>query len=403
MSNETALFNDLVEKSSQELLGVTQHSSKIIVDQTKQIKSSLQDFGQLVQNFDEMHKHIERIASEIHSISRESGENFSTIKNVNSEMTSLVSEFHAINGLIKTINSIADQTNLLALNATIEAARAGEHGKGFAVVANEVKELSRTAKQANEKIQTAIGDIGGTIVKLSELLEKTLSRIETSSQNIQGTTINVETLSNENSVLHKRVINTKNVFEGVGQVSELLECELNQLSTIGSTYRYLSVLMRAKGFFNGHEDPVARFEEATKDVAEQFSHRFQVENDEYRLTQNDILISSTDLKGLITFANDKFYEIAQYERGSLIGKPHNIIRHPDMPKFGFSDLWQTIQAGDLWHGVVLNRGRLGRSYWVRATVFPCFEGNKIIGYISVRSTPSVDEIERAKKVYKKVP
>jgi hypothetical protein len=74
-----------------------------------------------------------------------------------------------------------------------------------------------------------------------------------------------------------------------------------------------------------------------------------------------------------------------------------------MPKGGFADLWSTIQAGDIWQGVVINRAKSGRYYWVRAIVFPCFENNKIVGYISVRSAPSSSEIERAKKVYRKIP
>jgi PAS domain S-box-containing protein len=397
------MFNDLVEKSSQELLSVTGHSSKVINDQISQIRTSLNDFNQLTQSFDSIHRHIGSINTEVNTIARDASENSGTIQKVNFEMNGLVNEFNSINGLIKTINSIADQTNLLALNATIEAARAGEHGKGFAVVANEVKELSRTAKQANEKIQSAITNIGETIVKLSEFLKTTQVRIEASSQYVQQTTTSVNAISQDNAYLQKKIAQTQSLFEGLGQVSEVLDLELNQLTTIGSTYRFLSVLMRAKGLFNGHEDPVERFETATRELPVKFPNRFNAADEEYRLTSNDILISSTDLKGIITFANDKFYEIAEFETGSLMGQPHNIIRHPDMPKGGFADLWTTIQAGDLWHGIVINRGHNGRVYWVRATVFPCFENNKIVGYISVRSSPSNSEIERAKRVYRKIP
>ncbi len=402
MNRDTVMFNDLVEMSSQELLSVTNHSSKVISDQITQIRSSLDDFNQLTESFDSIHLHIGTINSEVNTIARDASENAGTIQKVNFEMGSLVNEFNAINGLIKTINSIADQTNLLALNATIEAARAGEHGKGFAVVANEVKELSRTAKQANEKIQYAITNIGETIIKLSDFLKQTQVRIETSSQYVQQTTSSVAAISHDNSFLQQKIAQTQALFEGLGEVSQVLDLELNQLSTIGSTYRFLSVLMRAKGLFAGHEDPVERFDIATKDLPEKFPKRFRTIEEEYRLTANDILISSTDLKGKITFANDKFYEIAEFEPGSLMGQPHNIIRHPDMPKGGFADLWTTIQAGDLWHGVVLNRGAKGRIYWVRATVFPCFENKKIIGYLSVRSAPTTSEIERAKRVYRKI-
>jgi PAS domain-containing protein len=403
MSRENVMFNDLVEMSSQELLSVTNHSSKVISNQIDQIRTSLNDFNQLTKSFDSIHRHIGTINTEVTTIAQDAKENAGTIKKVNTEMNGLVTEFQGINGLLKTINSIADQTNLLALNATIEAARAGEHGKGFAVVANEVKELSRTAKQANEKIQTAINNIGETILKLSDFLKQTQARIEASSSYVQETTVSVSAISKDNSYLQQKINQTQALFEGLGEISLVLDLELNQLTTIGSTYRFLSVLMRAKGLFTGHEDPVERFETATTELPEQFPNRFKQVEEEYRLTSNDILISSTDLKGNITFANEKFYEIAQFPNGSLMGKPHNIIRHPDMPKGGFADLWSTIQSGDLWHGIVINKGYGGRVYWVRATVFPCFENDRIVGFISVRSAPSAGEIERAKRVYRKIP
>ncbi len=402
-NKNNTMFNDLVEKSSLELINVTNHSTSVIENQISQIRSSLNDFGHLTKSFESINKNINTINQEVTTISRDAQENSKTIQNVNVEMNGLITEFHSINSLIKTINSIADQTNLLALNATIEAARAGEHGKGFAVVATEVKELSRTAKQANEKIQSAINNIGETILKLSQFLKQTQVRIESSNQFVQETNKSVTSISQDNTFLQTKIKQTQSIFEGLGNVSDILNLEMNQLSTIGSTYKFLSILMRAKGLFNGHEDPIVRFEELGKDLNEKFPQRFLKSEEEYRLTENDILISSTDLRGIITFANESFYRVAQYEPGSLMGRPHNVIRHPDMPRGGFADLWNVIKSGELWHGIVLNRGAKGRIYWVRATVFPCFENNKIIGYISVRSMPTQQEIERAKKVYRKIP
>ncbi len=402
MSAENILFNDLVEKSGKELLNITKHSATTIENQMVSIKESVNDFTGLVTNFDNINKHISTISSEVNTIADFSSTNVNTIKSVTQEMNSLVNEFNQINGLIKTINSIADQTNLLALNATIEAARAGEHGKGFAVVANEVKELSRTAKQANERIQSAITQIGETIVKLSKNLENTKDKIETSSQFINDTRNSVIEIGKDNQFLQSRVSNTLHLFKGLSQVSEGLNTEIRQLTTIGDTYKYLTALMKSKGLFKNHEDPVERFEKLTLEMTDIFPQRFTKIQNEYNLAPDDVLISSTDTKGWITFANDKFYEVAQFEPGTLMKKPHNIIRHPDMPKTGFADLWQTIQSGNIWHGVVLNRSNKGRDYWVRAIVFPCYENEKIIGYISIRSMPLRAEIERAKKVYRKL-
>jgi PAS domain S-box-containing protein len=403
MSDVNSLFNDLVSSSTMELQNITRSSSVAIKEQIKSIKESLGDFDTVAKSFNSINSHITTINNEINTIASYSKSDMVTIDDVTNEMLGLVKEFNEIGGLIKTINSIADQTNLLALNATIEAARAGEHGKGFAVVANEVKELSRTAKLSNEKIQGAITKIGDTVQKLSENLKATKGRIGESNIYVNQTLQSVSEISRDQSTLQQKVTNTLDRFNKIQTVSGALNTDINELSTIGQTYRNLITLMKVKGIFVRHEDPVIRFEEATKALPIVFPNRFMLENQpETRLSLDDVLISSTDSKGNITFANARFYQVAEYEHGSLLGKPHNIIRHPDMPKAGFADLWTTIQAGDLWHGIVINRAKGGSPYWVRAIVFPCFNGEEIEGYISIRVAPSIDEVERAKRVYRKI-
>jgi PAS domain S-box-containing protein len=403
MSDVNSLFNDLVSSSTMELQNITKSSSVAITEQLRSIKESLVDFDTVAKSFNSINTHINTINNEINTIASYSKSDMATIDDVTNEMLGLVQEFNEIGALIKTINSIADQTNLLALNATIEAARAGEHGKGFAVVANEVKELSRTAKLSNEKIQGAITKIGDTVQKLSENLGATKGRIGESNIYVNQTLQSVSEISRDQGTLELKVSNTLDRFNKIQNFSSALNSEINELITIGQTYRFLITLMRVKGIFVRHEDPVLRFEEATKALPVQYANRFMVEpRPETRLGPNDVLISSTDLKGNITFANARFYQVAEYEPGSLIGRPHNIIRHPDMPKAGFADLWTTIQAGDLWHGVVINRSKNGAPYWVRAIVFPCFSGDKIDGFISIRVAPEPSEIERAKNVYRKI-
>ena len=113
------------------------------------------------------------------------------------------------------------------------------------------------------------------------------------------------------------------------------------------------------------------------------------------------LVSETDAKGIITFANDDFCRIAGYQVDQLIGKPHNIVRHPDMPKAAFKDLWDTVQAGKVWSGFVKNKCKNGSDfYWVYATVFPITRSDGSKGYISCRVKPSDDEIRRAEALYK---
>ncbi len=115
---------------------------------------------------------------------------------------------------------------------------------------------------------------------------------------------------------------------------------------------------------------------------------------------NGVIVSKTDTKGIITYANDAFVEISGFTREELIGKSHNIVRHPDMPPSAFKWLWDTLKEERPWRGVVKNRCKNGDHYWVRATVAPIVEGGKIIGYVSVRKAPTRNQIAEAEALYK---
>lgn len=114
---------------------------------------------------------------------------------------------------------------------------------------------------------------------------------------------------------------------------------------------------------------------------------------------NGIIVSETDLKGIITYANRKFCEIAGYTREELKGKNHNIIRHPDMPKAAFQDLWNTIQSGKEWTGVVKNLRKDGLYYWVHSYITPAVKDGEVIGYIAARKPATPLEIEEAENEY----
>lgn len=118
------------------------------------------------------------------------------------------------------------------------------------------------------------------------------------------------------------------------------------------------------------------------------------------LDQDTIIVSQTDEKGVITFANTDFCKIAGYDLDELVGKQHNIVRHQDMPKWAFEDLWKTIKAGKIWKGIVKNKTKNGGFYWVNATVFPSRDVDGTIRYISVRIKPTVEEIQNAENLYK---
>jgi PAS domain S-box-containing protein len=108
------------------------------------------------------------------------------------------------------------------------------------------------------------------------------------------------------------------------------------------------------------------------------------------------IVSKTDLKGTITYVNDIFCEIAQYTKDELIGKPHNIVRHPDMPKKAFEELWDNLKNGKKWQGKVKNRAKDGSEYFVNATISPLYDalGENIIGYIGIRFLTTDDENEK---------
>ena len=119
------------------------------------------------------------------------------------------------------------------------------------------------------------------------------------------------------------------------------------------------------------------------------------------LKSDDFLVSQTDAKGVILFANEDFCKIAGYKLEELVGKQHNVVRHPDMPKAAFKGLWETVKNNNIWTGYVKNRTKDGGYYWVFATVFPKYDNiNKQTTYISCRRKPSADEIQTAEALYK---
>jgi len=114
---------------------------------------------------------------------------------------------------------------------------------------------------------------------------------------------------------------------------------------------------------------------------------------------NRSIVSRTDLKGIITFANKAFCTLSGYSKDELVGKPHSIIRHPDMPKVAFKEMWLTIQKNEKWHGFVKNLRKDGSYYWTEAFIEPFFDENgQKVGYMAARKpVGEKDKIEFEKK------
>ncbi len=120
---------------------------------------------------------------------------------------------------------------------------------------------------------------------------------------------------------------------------------------------------------------------------------------ERHLQEGAFIVSTTDLRGVITYVNEEFIRISGFTPDELIGQPHNLVRHPDMPPAAFEDLWRTVKTGQPWQGMVKNRCKNGDFYWVDASVTPIEEKGSIIGYVSIRSKPSPTQIAEAELMY----
>ncbi len=400
--DDQILRNELLEATGKELSQTTAQVDKSVLGQLRVVTSSIQDFKEIATQIEKIKHNANHAQAGMQNVVSRTNESSSTLEAVTSNMNDLEVKFSSIDQMLKTINSIAEQTNLLALNATIEAARSGEAGKGFAVVASEVKELSMVTKKANEEIQKTLGDIGHSMENLSSLIKKTNNEMIESSKLINESSLNVSNIEAETNSFYRKIIETLDIFTEVEKSSSSVENELSELRTIGNTFKYLLELIKKLGLFDKNFNPLERLAPLANESSFVDDQRFRGTENEVMLKEEDFLISATDKRGIITFANNKFYEIAEYDNGSLVGKPHNIIRHPDMPKTAFDDLWTVLKAGKMWQGYVKNKTMTGQYYWVKALVFPCYEEGECVGYLSVRKRASRENIAAAKDIYKRL-
>jgi len=127
-----------------------------------------------------------------------------------------------------------------------------------------------------------------------------------------------------------------------------------------------------------------------------------VTQNEYTLSEDMLLVSHTDLKGNIIYANEAFVEASGFTYEELMGQPHNLLRHPDVPADVFADFWGTLQKGRPWRQIVKNRRKNGDHYWVEANATPIIENGDITGYMSVRTAATREQIQGAEAAYKAV-
>ncbi|KRD25224.1 chemotaxis protein [Acidovorax sp. Root267] len=127
-----------------------------------------------------------------------------------------------------------------------------------------------------------------------------------------------------------------------------------------------------------------------------------VSTQEYAFPKGQTLVSTTDLKGRILYCNPMFIEVSGYEKQELLGQPHNMIRHPDMPEEAFRDMWETIASGNPWSAPVKNRRKDGSFYWVMANVTPLMQGDQPTGFMSVRTEATREQVQAAEQLYRQM-
>ncbi len=124
-----------------------------------------------------------------------------------------------------------------------------------------------------------------------------------------------------------------------------------------------------------------------------------VTQEEFIISDGVTLVSTTDLQSHITYCNPSFVAVSGYERDELIGQPHNLVRHPEMPPEAFRDMWETLKSGSPWSAPVKNRRKNGDYYWVMANATPIVENGQAVGYMSVRTKPTREQVQQAEALY----
>lgn len=406
MSKDLSIELELVGNSGKELetvLGaIKNHTEEQIPSFNNIIQeiNQISDLGELfVGDTKAVFSHVNDGQQRVHKV----GE---SIRDLAHRLDTYSEDLENIQINLRFIEEIANQTNLLALNATIEAARAGEVGKGFAVVANEIKELSRNTQKTKEEIIA-------TVEKLMESSQEMQGALNNSQDLMEEVDEGNKKITEQMSESQERVVqftekvsNSREIISKMEDMVKTSAQDIEEVDVIAITIRELMGYLGHTGLLSMGDNPNDKFKPVAKSSDFFDGNRFNLPPDKERvLKDNDILISITDSKGVIRFANSNFCRIAGYSFEELNGKNHNVVRHPDMPKAAFKHLWDTIQGKQIWQGIVINSCKQeGEYYCVKATVFPCIDASgNVTGYISVRSKAPREQIEEAMDMYKKIP
>jgi PAS domain S-box-containing protein len=147
------------------------------------------------------------------------------------------------------------------------------------------------------------------------------------------------------------------------------------------------------------ENIVGEYKEVTLNLYGSIPRKIYYTDIETPYPDGKLIVSTTDKAGIITHVNQSFVEMSGYREEELINAPHSILRHPDMPAVAFKDLWDTVNKGEKWQGIVKNLRKDGGYYWVKATVIPNIRNGQVVGYTSVRRKPSRTKVNECIQLY----
>jgi aerotaxis receptor len=148
-----------------------------------------------------------------------------------------------------------------------------------------------------------------------------------------------------------------------------------------------------------HEDIVGEYKEASLNLYDLHARKVLYTEIETPYPDGKLIVSTTTPDGILTHVNNSFIDMSGYTEQELIGNPHSILRHPDMPAAAFQDLWSTVKKGEKWQGIVKNLRKDGGYYWVKATVIPNIRQGQLVSYSSIRRKPSKIKVDEAIKLY----
>lgn len=395
---------ELIEHAGSELGNAISTTKRSLGFQLEGIKNISTAFGSLTQVLSEIDSNIRQISSITRENTTKSQKCSDEVTDATNVMHKLEGDFLSVQEHLRTIDAVAHQTSLLALNATIEAARAGDAGRGFAVVAGEVKELSRSTSKVNLEIQEKISQVAKSVSNLSTQLTHVAALMAEAQKSSLESSHGADRIAASAGEMQRSIGATGSVLKKVDESMGDSKISLNEISVIGTTFENFMGLLKFQGVFEKVNDPLERLGPLVQGSTFRAPERFTKETGEVLLQDSDVLISITDTKGIIKFANNTFCRIAGFKPEELMGMPHNIVRHPDMPKIAFQDLWAVLNSKQLWQGFVKNKTKNGGFYWVKATAFPCVGPNGTIeGHISVRFKPNRTDILRAIEAYRCLP